>query len=149
MQIQRNGKPWGSISAEEQSGGWLLCAECPQTDRVLRIWGISDGKEPLLIGIPEPQGTCLRLTKQLSRAYLRNFGYDAPPQRYLAGESMEQAFGQETASSDAYVRRTCIFSPDQPFAFAHCFAVCHIEGTTAVMYEDAKTGRLMADRPAK
>lgn len=133
-------KQWGTIEMQKQSTSAVFTAQCEQTDRVMRVWGISDGREPLLIGIPEPDGGCMRLKKRISAELLKNCGYwDEPPESYIAGETIEQAMGCDT--EQRYAVKKCRFCPTESFEFADRFCFCRIRGETAELLIDTDTGR--------
>ena len=56
MRISRNGEDWGEITVQTdgQQVKFRAHGALPKYGEILRVWGIRDGAQPLLIGVAEP-----------------------------------------------------------------------------------------------
>lgn len=160
MRVQAADGEWGSIQTEPCGQNVRFYAEGKKTDKVWRIWGILDEKEPLLIGVPEPENEHMVLRRTLSQEFLSRCGYwPSLPERYVIGESPELAFPfaerKQTKQSAAIQTETrgdyqilrCSFAPDRPFLLAYLFCFCRIHGATAEVWIETKTGRPLWNPP--
>ncbi len=155
-----DGHKWGNIQTAREEQTVMFSAEGELRDTVWRIWGISEGKQPLLIGVPEPQGERMILKRSLSQCYLERCGYwPNLPERYVIGESPEIAFAdfsrkKEDGSPELWERTyegyrilQCFFVANRPFPLAYVFSFCRIHGQIAEVWIDTKTGRPVWDHP--
>ena len=140
MVIRSESGDWGTVEIQERAREVCFSVQGALTPSVWRVWGIRDGKEPLLIGVPEPSGGQMVLRRTISKSYLARCGYwPILPERYAAGERF----------ADAGVRcLTCRFDPNRPFDLAYAFSVCTVKNGTATLMLDKKTGRpIVPERP--
>lgn len=160
MRVQAQDGEWGNIRIEPEGQTVRFCAEGRAVDAVWRIWGISEGKEPLLIGVPEPNGDQMVLERTMPQTFLARCGYwPELPQRYGIGASPEEVFSRKTEGKRTeypevqteqvgkYTVLRCPFQPDRPFALAYLFCFCRIHSTTAEVWMETKTGRPLWDPP--
>ena len=72
-------------------------------DLLLRCYAAADGARPLLVGLPEPVGGRLRLTRHLSRETLKTAGYanQQPSDFYLSAGEEEEVGRQSVSQQDA------------------------------------------------
>ncbi len=160
MRVQAAGGEWGSIQTEVCGTQIEFCAEGKAVDEVWRIWGISEGKEPLLIGVPEPSGESMVLRRRLSQAFLSCCGYwPTLPERYAIGASpevvfvlgeaaqAEERFGIHEERVGAYRVLRCPFMAKRPFLLAYLFSFCRIHGDAAEVWIEMKSGRPQWDPP--
>lgn len=163
MKITARGQEWGTLTATEDSQTVLFCAEGKLVhNAVWRVWGWSEGKEPLLIGVPEPYGEYMQLKRRLTKAFLKNCGYwPKLPEKYMAGESF-YPYRQNQAAADSWMREgvqessteeyRCLswpYAPDRPFLYSELFALCSVSGKTASLWLDKKTGQPVWGCPEK
>ena len=156
MIVTAKGRQWGELTTEIRKNEVVFCVHGPVIPQVWRVWGGSEGKEPILIGVPEPDGEQMVLRRGLSKLFLKNCGYwPELPQWYVAGERYSRettaAQGQEIPKADeggiiqrqcgAYRCRSCRFDPQQEFPLAYAFSVCTIREGRAELWTDEKTGR--------
>ena len=155
MVIRSETGDWGTVEIQERAREVCFSVQGALTPSVWRVWGIRDGKEPLLIGVPEPSGGKMVLRRTISKSYLARCGYwPILPERYAAGERFADADGR-TASSAVTEREradvrclTCRFDPNRPFDLAYAFSVCTVKNGTATLMLDKKTGRpIVPERP--
>lgn len=153
MIIRSESGDWGTVEISERAREVCFSVQGAKTPSVWRVWGIRDGKEPLLIGVPEPSGGQMVLRRTISKSYLARCGYwPVMPERYVAGERFGDADGLRDPSSAAEragVRcLTCRFDPKMPFDLAYAFSVCTVKDGTAMLMLDKKTGRpIVPGRP--
>lgn len=160
MRVQAQDGEWGSIRIEPEGQTVRFCAEGRAVDAVWRIWGMSEGREPLLIGVPEPNGDHMVLERTLPQTFLARCGYwPELPQRYGIGPSPEEVCAPKPSETrrehsaiqqkrvGKYMVLRCAFRPDRPFALAYLFCFCRIHGTTAEVWMETKTGRPLWDPP--
>ena len=146
MVIRSETGDWGTVEIQERAREVCFSVQGALTPSVWRVWGIRDGKEPLLIGVPEPSGGKMVLRRTISKSYLARCGYwPSLPERYAAGERFADADGQERTGVRCL---TCRFDPGRPFDLAYAFSVCTVKNGTATLMLDKKTGRPMVpERP--
>lgn len=146
MVIRSESGDWGAVEIQERAREVCFSVQGALTPSVWRVWGIRDGKEPLLIGVPEPSGGKMVLRRTISKSYLARCGYwPILPERYAAGERFADADGQERTGVRCL---TCRFDPNRPFDLAYAFSVCTVKNGTATLMLDKKTGRPMVpERP--
>lgn len=162
MDIQAEGRHWGTIETTETAQEVLFEVHGARIHTVWRVWGIKEGKEPLLIGIPEPGAEGMVLRRSLSKTFLQRCGYwPALPEQYVAGVQFENPNDlgrKQDSSSDisgiaeetqGELRRlTCRFAPQEEFPLAYAFAVCTVKDGNAELILDKKTGRpVVRERP--
>ena len=155
MIIRAGGADWGTVEISERRQEVCFSVSGGKTPSVWRVWGIRDGKEPLLIGVPEPTGDRMAIRRTISKSYMARCGYwPTLPERYVAGERFFDADGAPDRSSVTErerggVRRlTCRFDPRRPFDLAYAFSVCTVKDGTAQLLLDKKTGRpIVQERP--
>jgi hypothetical protein len=136
---------WGTVETAEEEQDVRFTVQGERIPAVWRVWGIRKGKQPLLIGIPEPEGDCMVLRRRLSKTFLQRCGYwPALPEQYVAGEVFEPVENERETQ-----RLTCRFDPRKEFPFAYAFAVCTVKDGVAELLVDKKTGRpIPLERPA-
>ena len=146
MVIRSESGDWGAVEIQERAREVCFSVQGALTPSVWRVWGIRDGKEPLLIGVPEPSDGQMVLRRTISKSYLARCGYwPSLPERYAAGERFADADGQERTGVRCL---TCRFDPNRPFDLAYAFSVCTVKNGTATLILDKKTGRPMVpERP--
>ena len=122
---------------------------------LLRVWGIRDGAQPLLIGVAQPDGDGLTIDRTMSKQYLSSLGYwPALPEQYVADTQPPQkrAFFSHDAcfrcalrepeieiqDDAAYMIVSCCFSPQKKFIFSGIFSFCRIENGKAMLIWDKK-----------
>lgn len=93
-----DGETAGEITVSHEGLFWIFEANCEMRDEIVRLSVYGDGKEGYL-GIMEPFGEMLRLTKKFSRAALQEF-----PERISHA-------GQKGESGDIEI---AIYSPPRP-----------------------------------
>ena len=156
MEISRDGRYWGEMQICEEETQVRFCASgtLPQYGEILRVWGMRDGAQPLLIGVAEPAGDMLKVERTLSKQYLESLGYwPGLPAWYAAGI---QPPAGEPAVHDRYIRAlchnaavtcsreeekavfTCRFAKDQEFPFAFAFSCCTVKDARAQLVWDEK-----------
>ena len=146
MVIRSETGDWGTVEIQERAREVCFSVQGALTPSVWRVWGIRDGKAPLLIGGPAPLDGQMVLRRKSSKSYLARCGYwPSLPERYAAGERFADADGQERTGVRCL---TCRFDPGRPFDLAYAFSVCTVKNGTATLMLDKKTGRPMVpERP--
>ena len=159
MRVIRNGGDWGSITvhAKGQRVEFDACGTLPKYGEILRVWGLRDGEQPLLIGVAEPDGDGgLRVRRTMSRQYLASLGYwPKLPERYAAGTDVSELWKKQEdpllkkAMTDSAVTvreengctiLTCAFSEDRAFPLAFAFCCCPVCDGRAQLVWDRKKG---------
>lgn len=153
MDIRAGGRHWGTVETTETAQEVVFQVCGAHTSEVWRVWGVRDGKQPLLIGIPEPESGGMVLRRRLSKAFLQRCGYwPTLPEQYIAGVRFEPPDSDETTEeTQGECRRlTCRFSPKEEFPLAYAFSVCTVKDGIAELRLDKKTGRpVLGKRPEK
>ena len=146
MVIRSETGDWGTVEIQERAREVCFSVQGALTPSVWRVWGIRDGKEPLLIGVPEPSDGQMVLRRTISKSYLARCGYwPSLPERYAAGPRFADADGPPPTGVRCL---TCRFDPGRPFDLAYAFSVCTVKNGTATLMLDKKTGRPMVpERP--
>lgn len=164
MKISRNGIDWGEIQTTRDGSQIVFQASGMPAEQgeILRVWGMRDGAQPLLIGVAEPDGSQLAVYRCMSQQYLTSLGYwPKLPEYYEAGvlPPAGKSLLQNTAILDPLLNQvmqnknitvqknadvivlSCTFAPDHefPLAFACCF--CAISDGQAKLLWDSKSGR--------
>ncbi len=165
MQITRDGSVWGRMQVTEQGTQVQFHATgtLPQYGEILRVWGMRDGCQPLLIGVAEPAGAGLTVDRTMSRQYLSSLGYDMLPEYYTAGIQpprtenqsvrdplLVQAMQQESVTMrkrEDMLSLSCPFSADTAFPLAFIFSCCTVKNGTATLLWDRKKGCPCIDSP--
>lgn len=165
MEITRDGAAWGTMEVEEHGTQIQFHASgtLPRYGEILRVWGMREGCQPLLIGVAEPDGAGLVVDRAMSRQYLSSLGYDALPDFYTAGTQppkagqqeirdplIEQAIKQKTVMMQKQadiLRLSCPFAPDVAFPLAFIFGCCTVKDGTATVIWDRKKGCPCMDSP--
>ena len=81
------GRRAGSLDWRQESGGVRAVLDCELCSAcILRVYAETEGAAPLYVGLPEPQGGRLRLTRHLSAETLHRAGWEGktPERGYLA-----------------------------------------------------------------
>ena len=87
MEISRQQAPWGEMQLSQTETTVRFCAAgaLPKYGEVLRVWGMRDDAQPLLIGVAQPDGDGLTIDRTMSKQYLSSLGYwPALPEQYVA-----------------------------------------------------------------
>lgn len=162
MDIIHGNDVWGTMQITEHANA-VSFSGTGSTEKIgygeiLRVWGMRDGKAPLLIGVAEPNGTKLCIERTMSKQYLKNLGYyPALPEHYLADSKPPQTKSQQQTQlnkllqqgnitaqeQENTVKLSCPFDAQTEFPLAFAFCLCHVENKTAYLLWDKKT-----DRPA-
>ncbi len=161
MRITRDGADWGEMQIEQDESGvqFHAAGALPQYGEILRVWGMRDGAQPLLIGVAEPDGDGLSVNRSMSRQYLASLGYWPDlPQRYHAGVRPPEASESDPAPGDPLIERamrtehvtvqrqgdadvlSCAFARDQMFPLAFAFCCCTVRGGRAQLVWDKEKG---------
>lgn len=164
MRISRDGAEWGEMTVREdgQKVHFRARGAPPQYGEILRVWGMRDGAQPLLIGVAEPEDGALTVARTMSRQYLASLGYAQLPERYIAGvRASEAQAGAEDGAEDAddpLVRRamrdeavrvrreaereilSCAFQKDRVFPLAFACCCCTVRDGRAQLIWDRKKG---------
>ncbi|MGN1014791.1 MAG: hypothetical protein ACI4PM_05485 [Butyricicoccus sp.] len=157
MVVTADGREWGELTTEIRTNEVAFWVHGPIVPRIWRVWGCSEGKEPILIGVPEPDGKEMMLHRSLSKQFLKNCGYwPNLPQWYVAGEQyLHGAAPDRKASHDGITQRrwgeylclSCPFDPQHEFPLAYAFTVCTVREGRAEFWTNEKTGRPLIGRP--
>lgn len=165
MEITRDGAAWGTMEIKEHGTQVQFHASgtLPRYGEILRVWGMREGCQPLLIGVAEPDGAGLAIDRTMSRQYLSSLGYDALPEYYTAGTQppkagkqnvsdplIEQAIEQKEVTmqkQEDILRLSCPFTGDAAFPLAFIFACCTVKDGTATVLWDRKKGCPCTDSP--
>ncbi|WP_394273521.1 hypothetical protein [Butyricicoccus sp.] len=164
MRISRNGEDWGEITVrtDGQQVHFHARGTLPKYGEILRVWGMRDGAQPLLIGVAEPDGDGLAVNRTMSRQYLASLGYAELPERYFAGiraSEIPSGTHAETAQTDdplvrqamqdraVSVRReedrdvlSCAFEKNHAFPLAFACCCCTVKSGRAQLVWDRKKG---------
>lgn len=156
MEISRDGSRWGEmqIDEEETQVRFYASGALPQYGEILRVWGMREGAQPLLIGVAEPAGDHLQIKRTMSKQYLTSFGYwPVLPEWYAAGiqpptdtpvlhDPHIRALCRNTAVTCNREKEktvfTCPFAKDQEFPFAFAFSCCTVKDACAQLVWDEK-----------
>ena len=157
MRVSRNGEDWGEITvqADGQKVRFHARGALPKYGEILRVWGIRDGAQPLLIGVAEPDGDGLAVVRTMSRQYLASLGYTQLPERYIAGVRASEIselpqvddplVRQAMRDKAVRVRReeerdilSCIFEKDHAFPLAFACCCCTVDRGRAQLIWDRK-----------
>lgn len=152
MDVLCGGAPWGRAEITELGGTVRFRISGPlRTDAVYRIWGRAEGREPLLLGVPEPHEDRLVLERTRSRSELALFGYGSIlPEQYVLsvhepewnapGRTGDELLDEIIRTHRLYCERTgemvrirCRFDKDTEFPLAFVFCLCRIENGEAVL----------------
>lgn len=165
MEITRDGAAWGNMEIMEHGTQVQFHASgtLPRYGEILRVWGMRDGCQPLLIGVAEPDGAELVVNRTMSKQYLSSFGYDMLPECYIAG--IQPPTGREQNNQDPLIKQaieqkevtmqkqedilrlSCPFAADAAFPLAFIFACCTVKDGTATVLWDRKKGCPCMDSP--
>ena len=158
MRIERNGECWGQMTVEEQHQQVLFRAVGTSAGygEILRVWGLRDGAQPLLIGVAEPKEHTLCAERMMSKQYLASVGYwPELPTSYAAGmRTPELCHTQEDilivrARQDKQVQTvqqegkeilSCVFDKHTAFPLAFAACVCTVSNGRAQLVWDTKKG---------
>ncbi len=157
MQVIHDGRPWGEIEVQPQQDAVRFHATgaLPKYGEILRVWGCGQGRAPLLIGVAEPDGDQLSVSRTLSKQYLASLDYwPALPEQFCAGvapptekPSMSPLLrrilrqdGVEKKRDGDYFRLSCVFSADHAFPLAFAFCCCTVRNGRAALTWDIKQG---------
>ncbi|MGN1031622.1 MAG: hypothetical protein ACI4PQ_08470 [Butyricicoccaceae bacterium] len=151
-EVRQNGERWGTADVTQQNGLVRFHISGPlRTDAVYRVWGRSAGREPLLLGVAEPQGDRLVLDRARSCSELSLFGYrDVLPEEYVLAvrepvwtlpeytgdELIDHAIDIHHLSVEQegdIVRIRCPFRRDAEFPLAFAFCLCRVVNGEAVL----------------
>lgn len=157
MEISRQQAHWGEMQLSQTETAVRFCAAgaLPKYGEVLRVWGIRDGAQPLLIGVAQPDGDGLTIDRTMSKQYLSSLGYwPALPEQYVADTQPPQKrvfFSHdacfrcvlreseiEIQDDAAYMMVSCCFSPQKKFIFSGIFSFCRIKNGRALLIWDKK-----------
>lgn len=154
MEISRDGMRWGDmqITQQENQVVFRACGSLPKYGEILRVWGIRQGAQPLLIGVAEPDGDQLKIERTLTQQYLHSLGYwPALPEQYVAGthppqpDIRDRHIRQLLQDTEVSVRReqgrmifSCRFARDCAFPFAFIFGFCTVKDAHAQLVWDEK-----------
>lgn len=165
MEITRDGAAWGTMEIKEHGTQVQFHASgtLPRYGEILRVWGMREGCQPLLIGVAEPDGAGLVIDRTMSRQYLSSLGYDALPDFYTAGTQppkagqqhicdplIEQAMTREgitMQTQENMLRLSCSFTGDAAFPLAFIFACCTVKDGIATVIWDRKKGLPLCGQP--
>lgn len=160
MRISRDGTDWGEMRVEQDENRVQFHASgaLPKYGEILRVWGVSSGAQPLLIGVAEPSGDGLAVERSMTKQYLSSFGYwPQLPQRYYAGVRPPDMQEDMSAPDDPLVQQamqdadvtvqeeqgihilSCTFAKDRafPLAFACCSCTVH-DGRAQLLWDREK-----------
>lgn len=159
MRISRNGEDWGEITVQTdgQQVKFRAHGALPKYGEILRVWGIRDGAQPLLIGVAEPDGDGLAVSRTMSRQYLASLGYTELPEQYVAGvrapelaempHTDDPLVRQAMQDGTVSVRReegvdvlSCTFEKNHAFPLAFACCCCTVQGGRAQLVWDRKKG---------
>ncbi|MCD8354959.1 MAG: hypothetical protein LUE11_00070 [Clostridia bacterium] len=158
MEISRDGAHWGQMQVNQENNQvhFHASGELPKYGEILRVWGMRDGAQPLLIGVAEPAGEGLQVERTLTKQYLESLGYwPELPKSYVAG-ICPPAFEQRPDFHDRFIKQllhndavtlnreagmsvfTCKFAPECEFPFAFIFSCCTVKNACAKLIWDEK-----------
>lgn len=160
MRISRNGEDWGEITVQQDAQQVRFHARgtLPKYGEILRVWGLRDGAQPLLIGVAEPDGDALAVNRTMSRQYLASLGYAELPERYAAGVHAPELSTEQVQTDDPLVRQamkdttvhvcseqgidvlSCVFEKDHAFPLAFACCCCTVHDGRAQLRWDRKKG---------
>lgn len=156
MNILRGNDVWGTMQVTAQANAVSFSgkgSDDTNYGEVLRVWGIRDGKAPLLIGVAEPNGERLCVKRTMSTQYLTDLGYyPALPEQYIADTKPPQKqtilqimLQNQQIMSEQQQENTillsCAFHADAEFPLAFAFCLCRVKHNTAYLLWDKKTDR--------
>lgn len=144
---------WVNVQQEQSGVSWKTVCKV-DTLGVLRLYGLRAGREPLRIGVLEPEedGT-LHLDRLVSQGELEAIGYDTPPETYILSENGQGNLHTGDAKLDTYIDRgqaecrlcdgricVCVpFAPGKACPLAFALTACSIQNGEAVLWYNRKT----------
>lgn len=157
MEISRDGSHWGEIqiSEDETQVRFRASGLMPKYGEILRVWGMREGAQPLLIGVAAPADDGLQVERTMSKQYLKSLNYwPQLPEWYVAGtqpptekEKVHESYYIGALHQNAAVTCnrieekvvfTCRFAKDQEFPFAFAFSCCTVKNARAQLIWDEK-----------
>lgn len=96
------GRRAGSLDWRQEPGGVRAVLDCELCSAcILRVYAETEGAAPLYVGLPEPQGGRLRLTRRLSAETLHRAGWEGktPERVYLAEKPLPRTEPPEPQSA--------------------------------------------------
>lgn len=151
-EVRRNGRAWGTAEVTEHGTAVRFCISGPLCrDAVYRVWGRSADREPILLGVAEPDGDRLVLDRTRTRSELALFGYrDALPEEYILSVrepewSISERTGDECIDhavrahhlpverEGELLRIRCAFDKNIEFPLAVAFCLCRVKAGEAVL----------------
>lgn len=160
MDIIKDEVKWGEMQTEQDGNRVMFHAAgaLPKYGEILRVWGMRDGHQPLLIGVAEPDGDQLAVNRSMTKQYLASFGYwPNLPQQYYAG-IYPPKIQNKPAVRDPLIERvmrdkevdvqkkadidilSCRFAGDCAFPLAFAACCCTVYGDRAQLIWDRKKG---------
>ena len=160
LKIMQGETEWGTMTLSENTSSIRFSGQSvsfPAYGVILRVWGISAGKAPLLIGVAEPADSHLAINRTMSKQYLTDLGYYPNlPESYYAGAEPPQIY-QESKSrtleallcseriqaeeTQSYVLLQCPFDQTEEFALAFAFCMCTLRDGCAILVWEKETDR--------
>ena len=101
-EVTFDGAPVGTLDWRADSRGAEVTLDCVCCgERILRVFAETEGAAPLYVGLPEPQGGRLRLTRRLSAETLHRAGWEGktPERVYLAEKPLPRTEPPEPQSA--------------------------------------------------
>lgn len=101
-EVTFDGAPVGTLDWRADSRGAEVALDCVCCgERILRVFAESGGAGTLYVGLPEPQGGRLRLTRRLSAETLHRAGWEGktPERVYLAEKPLPRTEPPEPQSA--------------------------------------------------
>lgn len=151
IEVRKDGMPWGTADITKQGDRVQFYITGPlYTDAVYRVWGRSKEREPILLGVAEPNGQKLVLDRTRTRHELSLFGYCDVPEEYIlsvhepewncftdTGEELLDAAIQKyhlPVKQDGEIYRiTCPFEKNVEFPLAFACCLCSVSQNTAFL----------------
>lgn len=157
MHICRGSDNWGemTVQQDQQQVHFHASGAMPGYGEILRVWGMRDGAQPLLIGVAEPGENGLVVDRTMTRQYLSSLGYwPQLPEKYAAGvrepelgEQEDKLIAQAKKDENVHVSHeegrdvlSCIFDKNTAFPFAFVCCYCTVKDGRAQLIWDTKKG---------